>query len=155
MRPNAIVACVAVCLVAAGCAKPVLVPSSGRVRAVNVKITCEGAAVDASINPYAVSLLQGDEVRWVLTGSPHVATLVIDRKPDSRDWPYEDKPPYRASAESPAGAKRMKAHDNDRTYRYNLIATCARPGATPKSIIIDPDMIIRRPGAAEVEEPPE
>lgn len=121
---------------------------------VNVKITCEGEAVDASIDPYVVTLQQGDEVRWVLTDSPHVTKLVIDRKPGKKKWPYDDGPPYEASAKNPASAKRMKEHDRSRKYLYNLVATCARPGATPREIIIDPDMIIRRPGAADMPDPP-
>lgn len=142
MSRPAVVACAAAMLVSSGaCSKPVIEPRA--TIPVNVSITCTGTGMQASIDPYVVSVPEGDQVEWILAAASTVAEIEIDKK-RYMGWPYDGSLPIRGGKDNPPKAGRMKEGQVGRTFGYNISATCTSGDGQSRKIVIDPDMIIIR-----------
>jgi hypothetical protein len=142
MRGKAIVVGASVAAITMiACVKPRIINTT-TVVPVDVTITCTGEGIQAFITPYTARLQPGDGIDWRLVASPNVQEISIDRKP-GRDWPYASSPPYRGQSGNPAKGRNMKSTARG-TYPYSISGICQPPGGSPRSVIIDPDMIIIR-----------
>lgn len=115
--------------------------ASGPVQ-VSVSLHCASDSVNVALVPWTATLRQGDSIDWVLDPRADGDSLVVSAKTPG-DWPFENGTVYHASREAHAQGRRMirNAARAD-PYRYTILATC-RGAAGPRSVVIDPDMIIR------------
>ena len=139
MRSGALLLCVGVVVVAAAWREPVNQPT---VRRVLINFTCDnngGATV--TVRPWRIRLnSKAEQIEWSLVPSG-ISSVEISPKLVAR-WPFVAPPPIVVTAGKPGVGKDIPPAVPAGTYKYNITGVCARSGAPPDTVIIDPDMII-------------
>jgi hypothetical protein len=108
---------------------------------VNVDVTCPGGAVQMSVDPWVITLNQGDDIDWILSGSAQSSSIEITPKNPGR-WPFADATLGGGrGAANAARARNMRENQVGR-FQYNITLECQDGDADPLTVVIDPDIII-------------
>ena len=108
---------------------------------VNVNVTCADGAVQMSVDPWQISLNQGDDIDWILNSTAQSSTIEITPKNPGR-WPFTDASHGGGrGAENAARARNMRQNQVGR-FSYNITLECQDGNADPLTVVIDPDIII-------------
>ena len=113
---------------------------------VTVTILCEGDSAVARISPNSVNLPNSNThatiAEWILNPASTVDEVTIDEKTKDK-WPFDTKPPYKATKSKPGKPNGVKPHTSPKkySYGYTITAYCTFNGES-KPFIIDPNMII-------------
>jgi hypothetical protein len=97
---------------------------------------------DVTVNPDPVAVRQNAEAEWELDSAGNAESMRVYPKVAS-EWPYPDAP-HRGKRGARARARRMKASQEGRTFRYNVELICMRPDGSPDTVVHDPEMIVRK-----------
>jgi hypothetical protein len=112
---------------------------------VNVRIDClAGRGVSFSLIPWVIEVQPNDSISWVLDSAATVSEMDVITKAPGGPWPFQRRPPYRSTKASAAGGQARAAGQTQTLYRYAVSAVCVRSATQSDTVIIDPDMIIRR-----------
>ena len=146
MRGNVLMGCALVVLGAVATPDHVAGQATAGVVNVDVRVDClAGRGLSFSLTPWLIAVQPGDSVNWRLEFGSNVTDMDIVNRTPGNQWPFLRKPPYRATRDSPAGAR---ARDNSQgarsRYKYAVTAVCARSATESDTVVIDPDMIIIR-----------
>lgn len=116
---------------------------------VDVRIDClAGRGVSFSLTPWSISLNEGDSISWKLDSQANVDSMDVVEVSPGRGWPFARKPPYKSTKARANGARALDTNQRGRNYKYAIRAICVR-AVSPydaDTVLIDPEMIIIRPG---------
>ena len=116
---------------------------------VDVRIDClAGRGVSFSLTPWAIRFNAGDSISWILDPQSNVDSMDVVEAAPGRGWPFARKPPYKSTRARANGARALDASQRGTRYKYAIRAICVR-AVTPydaDTVLIDPEMIIIRPG---------
>jgi hypothetical protein len=107
---------------------------------VNVDVRCPDQSVQFSVNPWSAELRQGDEIEWVLSDSAQSSEITITSKQGG--WPFTNNPPYTGNRTNPPHGRSMKPNQAGRHFSYAIQLVCQRPGSSPDTVVIDPQIVI-------------
>lgn len=102
---------------------------------VNVHVNCQGTRVSFWVDPWTVSIAQGDDVHWRLQGNSTSNAISVAPKRGGA-WPFNGNPVAGTKADparSGGPANRAGRHG------YNITLQCPSGGPT---VVIDPDIVI-------------
>lgn len=109
---------------------------------INVKITCVGDEVQATIAPFSARVREGYVVEFRLDAASTVTAIDITKKHWYQlTWPFENRLPYNAKKGEPGKSGAMKGGHLNKRFGYNITTKCTF-GGRETEIVIDPDMII-------------
>jgi plastocyanin len=102
---------------------------------VKVHVNCQGSRVSFWVDPWTVTIGQGDEVEWQLQGNATSNQISVEPK-RGRQWPF--------NGNAQAGTKASPARSGGPANRvgrhgYNITLACDNNGPT---VVVDPDIVI-------------
>jgi hypothetical protein len=109
---------------------------------VKVDLKCTPTGVTYTIDPWNVTIHQGDEVEWVLDPTANTDDLEIRPKRAER-WPFATRN-FRGGRNSnnrPHG-RGMRPGQRGTRHAYNVLMVCKGPVSRPDTVVIDPEIII-------------
>jgi plastocyanin len=101
---------------------------------VKVHVNCQGSRVSFWVDPWSVTINQGDDVQWQLQGNS--TSNQISVAPKGGKWPFNGNP----QAGSKANPARSGGPANQAgRHGYNITLACDNNGPT---VVIDPDIVV-------------
>ena len=108
---------------------------------VSVDLRCTPTGVTYNIDPWSVTLKQGDTIEWDLKAEAHTDEMVIEPK-QANAWPFATRN-FRGGRTNRPHGRDMLPGQQGRRYQYNVLIVCKGPVTRPDTIRIDPEMIIQ------------
>jgi len=108
----------------------------------NIVLTC-GSDLGATVRvvPWRVESAN-NTLTWRLVGS-NVGSVWLEPT-DATRWPLESPPPVTVPAGANGASFPVSATADTGTYKYRVRGICVRSASVSDTVILDPDMIIRR-----------
>ena len=107
---------------------------------VTVHLRCVGDTMQFAVSPWTAQLAQNDSIDWVLDPAGNADSLLVAAKDTSR-WPFANGLRFHGTRKTPAKGRRMKPGQQG-TYQYSITLACTST-SVPRTVVIDPEMIIR------------
>jgi len=107
---------------------------------VTIDVRCPGQSVQYTVDPWEVSVRQGDRIEWRLSEGSTADEFAIESK--TQEWPFEGSRGVSGRKASPAVTPNMRPNQRGRRYQYNIRLTCQSESRSVP-VLIDPDIIIR------------
>ena len=109
---------------------------------VSVDLRCTPNGVNYKVDPWTVTLKQGDTIEWDLDAGANTDEIVIQPK-RADAWPFETRRfrGGRGNNNRPHG-RGMHPGERGRRYQYNVLMVCKGDVSRPDTIVVDPEMII-------------
>lgn len=102
---------------------------------VEVHVECAGSRVSFWVEPWTVSIAQGDDVDWHLEATSTANSISVSAKRGG-NWPFAGSPVAGTKANP---ARSGGAANRAGRHGYNITLQCDKGGPT---VVIDPDIVI-------------
>lgn len=106
---------------------------------VDVDVRCRGNAEPTwDVEPDTVTIRLGQGVAWRLNANGHGNTVEVTPKADQRPWPFANGR-HTGNRQNPARSGASRATGR---WGYNITVVCQEGNNDPRTVVIDPDVII-------------
>lgn len=116
-------------------AAPSTSDSQAATTTVNVHVNCQGSRVSFWVDPWTVSIAQGEDVDWRLQGNSTSNSISVSAKRGG-NWPFAGSPVAGTKANP---ARSGGAANRAGRHGYDITLQCDQGGPT---VVIDPDIVI-------------